>query len=202
MNVSGRQLSEPGLASAVSGALRDHSLSPSVLTLELTETAMVTPGGHELAVLRDVREAGVRLALDGFGTGFSSLAHLQRFHVDDVKVDRSFVAALGRSRRGDKVTRSAVGLALDLGCGIAAEGIEEDAQVDALLALGVEQRQGFGLAKPMLARAVGCGAAAQGPAPRAPARRPARRLTRSGGRGHQGGPCAACSAAAPRPGGL
>lgn len=178
VNLSGRQLADPGTVDAVDGLLRGAGLPASALTVELTETSLVD---HDPAasVLGAVRDLGCRVSLDDFGTGFSSLAYLQRFAVDEVKLDRCFVSGLGdvpgepasRCRtdvatsstphpsrlgggvvdaglRGGAIAAAAVALAGELGCHVVAEGVERRDQVRALQALGCRYAQGFLFSSP------------------------------------------------------
>ena len=141
VNVSGRQLSEPDVHEVIAQALQVSGLPARALVLELTETSLAGGGEVDIALQR-IRSMGVRLALDDFGTGYASLAYLQRFHPDVVKLDRCFVAALGRSARDELLASSLVQLAQRLGCAIVAEGVETREQAGALSAMGVRQVQG------------------------------------------------------------
>ena len=143
VNVSGRQLHEPDVTDIVEHALLTSGLPATALTLELTETALVADNPAIDAGLGRLRGRGVKLALDDFGTGYSSAQYLQRFQPDAVKLDRCFVAGLGRSQRDDVIAASLVDLALRLGCDVVAEGIEHPEQARALTRLGVRYAQGF-----------------------------------------------------------
>ncbi|NAZ88493.1 sensor domain-containing phosphodiesterase [Kineococcus indalonis] len=142
VNVSGRQLAEPGVVGTVHRALEEAGLPPGALTLELTETALVH-GGDVQPALRELRAGGVRLALDDFGTGYSSLAYLRDFPVDELKVDRGFTASLGESARSVSITAAAVGLAHELGCEVVVEGVETPAQLAHVAGLGARYAQGY-----------------------------------------------------------
>ena len=147
VNVSGRQLVDPGFAATVEGVLAGSGLLPGALTLELTETALV--GGDRVQpVLQRLRASGVRLALDDFGTGYSSLAYLRDFPVDEVKIDRGFTAALGAGSAGDVVTAAAVALAHDLGCDVVVEGVEDAQQLEHVRRLGARYAQGYLFSRP------------------------------------------------------
>ncbi|WP_432498935.1 sensor domain-containing phosphodiesterase [Kineococcus gypseus] len=165
VNVSGHQLAEPDVVPTVLGALEEAGLPAGALTLELTETALVHGADVRPALLR-LRAAGVRLALDDFGTGYSSLAYLRDFPVDELKVDRGFTAALGRSARADTVTTAAVDLAHDLGCEVVVEGVETPDQLARAARLGARYAQGFLLAAPRAAGECDLGAAWPVPAVR------------------------------------
>ena len=142
VNLSARQVAQPDLLEVVAGALRAGRLSPSSLCLELTETALlgVTP-----AIVRNLQrldELGVRLVLDDFGTGYSSFQHLKDFPIDMVKIDRSFVANLGRGEQDAAIIESVVSMASALGLGVIAEGVESEAQADVAAPARVPARAG------------------------------------------------------------
>ncbi|HKE78998.1 MAG TPA: EAL domain-containing protein [Solirubrobacteraceae bacterium] len=146
VNVSPRQLRQPDFVAQVSSALDEHGLEPGSLVVEITESAIMEAGAA--AVLRSLKDLGVRLAMDDFGTGYSSLSHLRRFPLDVIKVDRSFVAALGDGQ-GSSIAGAIVSLARALGLRTVAEGIEDDEQHRAVRALGCDLGQGYLFARPM-----------------------------------------------------
>jgi diguanylate cyclase (GGDEF)-like protein len=146
VNVSPRQLRQPDFVAQVATALEDHALQPSSLVVEITESAIMEAGAA--AILRSLKELGVRLAMDDFGTGYSSLSHLRRFPLDVIKVDRSFIAGLGDGQ-GSSIAGAIVSLAQALGLRTVAEGIEDDEQHRAVVALGCDLGQGFLFARPM-----------------------------------------------------
>ncbi|WP_049821021.1 EAL domain-containing protein [Kineococcus radiotolerans] len=155
VNLSGRQLGEPDVVDVITDALLVSGLPAQALTLELTETSLAGTGAQVDAALAAIRARGVRLALDDFGTGYASYAYLQRFQPDVVKIDRCFVAALGRSERDDLLTSSLIGLGLQLGCGVVAEGVETPEQARMLADLGVTTAQGYLFSPPRTAQALG-----------------------------------------------
>jgi diguanylate cyclase (GGDEF)-like protein len=146
VNVSPRQLQQPDFVGQVRAALDDHDLAPGCLVVEITESAIMEAGAA--TILRALKDLGVRLAMDDFGTGYSSLAHLRRFPLDVIKVDRSFVAGLSDGQ-GSSIAGAIVSLAHALGLRTVAEGIEDDDQHRAVLALGCDLGQGFLFARPM-----------------------------------------------------
>jgi EAL domain-containing protein (putative c-di-GMP-specific phosphodiesterase class I) len=146
VNVSPRQLQQPDFVAQVRAALDDNGLEPSCLVVEITESAIMEAGAA--AILRALKDLGVRLAMDDFGTGYSSLAHLRRFPLDVIKVDRSFVAGLGDGQ-GSSIAGAIISLAHALGLRTVAEGIEDEEQRRAVLALGCDVGQGFHFARPM-----------------------------------------------------
>ncbi|MPQ97066.1 EAL domain-containing protein [Modestobacter sp. I12A-02628] len=146
VNVSALQL-DASLPGQVESALRRHGLSPSRLTVEITESALMADPRAARQVLHELRELGVELAIDDFGTGYSSLAHLRHLPVTCLKVDRSFVAELSDGQAA--ITSAIIALAGTLGLDTVAEGVETDAQATLLDGLGATYLQGFGLAMPM-----------------------------------------------------
>ncbi|HEY2637446.1 MAG TPA: EAL domain-containing protein, partial [Solirubrobacteraceae bacterium] len=143
VNLSPRQLSDPELLVSIEAALERAGLAPHRLHLELTETAVLGDANSLVAPLERLKALGVRLVLDDFGTGFSSLAHLRRHPIDAVKIDRAFIAPLPRGGTERAIVRAIVGLAASLGIELIAEGVERPGQAKALLALGCELAQGW-----------------------------------------------------------
>jgi EAL domain-containing protein (putative c-di-GMP-specific phosphodiesterase class I) len=142
-NVSSRQLAATDLTSEIAGTLRTSGLTAANLKLEITESAFIHDMPAAQRVLDGTRALGVAWSLDDFGTGYSSLSFLHRLQVDTVKVDRSFVSAIGPGGNGSEMVRAIVGLAHTLGMDVVAEGVETAAQAAELRALGCEFAQGF-----------------------------------------------------------
>jgi diguanylate cyclase (GGDEF)-like protein/PAS domain S-box-containing protein len=142
VNVSARQLSDPGFTDEVVDALHRSGLAPARLCLEVTETSLMEAesGVRHLVALKAM---GVRIAIDDFGMGYSSLGRLRRLPVDTLKIDRSFVAGLGRDEEDDEIVRAVVGLAKSLGLSVVAEGIEDLVQLAAATRLGCDTGQGY-----------------------------------------------------------
>ena len=150
VNVSPRQFEHPGFASDVASALATSGIRPSCLILEITESAILdTPSTAKM--LHELKRLGVRIAIDDFGTGYSSLSYVGRLPIDEVKVDRSFVAALGSDRKEAALAASVIQLGSTLDLVTLAEGIEDVTQLEALRALGCDLAQGYYIARPMLA---------------------------------------------------
>ncbi|HEY3723356.1 MAG TPA: EAL domain-containing protein [Acidimicrobiia bacterium] len=143
VNLSPRELAQPDLVDRICATLRDAGADPTRLCLEITESALLEDADRALTTLGRLKDAGVLLAIDDFGTGYSSLNYLRRLPVDIVKIDRSFVAELGRSGAGDTIISGIIGLTLGLGLAVVAEGIELPEQAVALLELGCTRGQGF-----------------------------------------------------------
>jgi diguanylate cyclase (GGDEF)-like protein/PAS domain S-box-containing protein len=154
VNVSGAELSDPGFAGHVAEVIRRHGIEALQLCLEMTETALVGEWGGVQETLAALSRLGVRLALDDFGTGYSSLAHLQRMKVDILKIDRSFVAQIGRSPRDREIVAAVTAMSHALGITVVGEGIETSHQLDTLAGLDCDQGQGFLFARPLSPEAV------------------------------------------------
>jgi diguanylate cyclase (GGDEF)-like protein len=148
VNVSGLQLGSAAFPGEVEEALKKSGLPPDALTLEVTETLLMADRADARDGLVRVRELGVRIAIDDFGTGYSSLSWLARLPVDAVKVDGSFVAALGVTGRHAAIVDSMIHLAHTLDLDVVAEGVETDAQLVQLARLGCDAAQGFHLEPP------------------------------------------------------
>ncbi|HET9691334.1 MAG TPA: EAL domain-containing protein [Acidimicrobiales bacterium] len=148
VNVSGRQLLAPSFADEVLGILAATGVDAHQLCIEITESALAET---ELAarVLARVRAAGITIAIDDFGTGYSSLSRLQGLPLDDLKIDRSFVARMLDDAGSHAIVSAVVGLARSLGLGIVAEGVEHHRQVAELLALGCTRAQGYLWSRPV-----------------------------------------------------
>ncbi|GAA0583663.1 hypothetical protein GCM10010172_80740 [Paractinoplanes ferrugineus] len=148
VNLSPRQLREPTIVRDVLAALARSGVPAGRLVLEITESALVDDG-NGIAALHELRAHGVRIAVDDFGTGFSSLQYLTRLPCDILKIDRSFVAELDGSTEGAAVTTAIVYLANVLGLRTIAEGVETREQAAELRSLGCETGQGYLYAKPL-----------------------------------------------------
>jgi diguanylate cyclase (GGDEF)-like protein/PAS domain S-box-containing protein len=150
VNLSPRQLQHDGLIDDVAEILDVSGLAASRLTLEITETVLVADPLAAARVLGALKALGVSVALDDFGTGYSSLSYLNRFPVDTLKIDKSFVDALGGSEANEKALLQAiVGLGRTLELNVVAEGIEREEQQASLQALGCGLGQGYLFARPM-----------------------------------------------------
>ena len=148
-NLSGRQFRDPGLLQDVTRALQETDFNPHLLELEITESALMDNPEASAAVLEALRARGIRVAVDDFGTGYSSLAYLMRFPVSTLKIDRSFVLEMERSRDAATIVRAITSLARSLGLEMIGEGVENLAQLALLQELGCHQIQGFLFSPPM-----------------------------------------------------
>lgn len=148
INLSVKQLQRPNLLQSVRDALAAADMPPGILELELTESFFLeTEGAFEL--LRQLAELGVSLAVDDFGTGYSSLSYLKRLPFGQLKIDRSFIAEIGRDADGEALVRTIIQLAGTLGMEVTAEGVETESQRQFLLREGCHQAQGFLFARPL-----------------------------------------------------
>ncbi|MDG4836790.1 bifunctional diguanylate cyclase/phosphodiesterase [Micromonospora sp. WMMD967] len=155
VNLSARSLLDRRLPSEIADALRRHQVPPHRLVLEITETVVMSELEVIDEVLATLRSMGVQLAVDDFGTGFSSLTFLTRIAVDELKVDRSFVIRMADSPEAAAIVRTTVGLAHELGLRVVAEGVETAEQRMALAELGCTSAQGYHFFKPMPADKIG-----------------------------------------------
>jgi EAL domain-containing protein (putative c-di-GMP-specific phosphodiesterase class I) len=146
VNISARQLMRPELIDVVTEALEASGLDPAQLCLEITESVLLEDAVFSARSLAELKGLGLRIGVDDFGTGYSSLTYLQRFPVDTLKVDRSFVEGLGTAghARGDRaIVAGVIDLAHAFGLTTVAEGVETQAQLHVLQALGCELAQGY-----------------------------------------------------------
>jgi diguanylate cyclase (GGDEF)-like protein/PAS domain S-box-containing protein len=148
VNLSAAQFKHPELGAGVAEVLRQSGLDPRDLILEITESMVVEDAGAALATLQELKSLGVRVAVDDFGTGYSSLSYLKLFPVDFLKIDRSFVAGLGRDPEDEGLVRASIELAHALGLQAVAEGVENEEQLERLRVLGCDLAQGFYFQKP------------------------------------------------------
>ncbi|MDX6637587.1 MAG: hypothetical protein QOJ01_1098 [Solirubrobacterales bacterium] len=149
VNISGVQIREPGLADDVAGALSASGLDASALTLEITETALMEDSEAVVGRLEELKELGVGLAVDDFGIGHSSLRYLQRFPLDNLKIDKAFIAGIGLEQDVPALVRAMVDLAQIFDLMVVAEGIERPEQIPELLDLGCTLGQGHYLSYPL-----------------------------------------------------
>lgn len=151
VNVSMRDLRNPDLLYVIGRLVEASGADPASLGLEITESVIMANPEQILATLKKLREFGVRISIDDFGTGYSSLAYLHRLPVDEIKIDKSFVARVTSDLSSAAIVRAAVDLAHGLHLGVVAEGVEDQATLDLLTALGIDAVQGYYTGVPMLA---------------------------------------------------
>jgi len=149
VNLSARHLMDEGCSSRIAELLVSSGADPAALELEITESAIIADPERAGATLERIRALGVRVAVDDFGTGFSSLSHLKRLPLTALKIDVSFVRQMLASPADRAIVESTIHLAHDLGLAVVAEGIEDEATLVALRAHGCDEGQGFFIGRPM-----------------------------------------------------
>ena len=149
VNTSPRQLANAAFPARVADIMDRHGLAPGSLALEITESVLMEEAHAPVTVLASLREYGLRLMLDDFGTGYSSLAYLKRFPLDVLKIDRSFIAGLGRDEEDSAIVAAIVQMARTLGLKVVAEGVERPEQLERLRELDCDLAQGRLIAEPM-----------------------------------------------------
>jgi diguanylate cyclase (GGDEF)-like protein len=149
VNVSPRQLNDPNFVSIVHEALIRSGVPASQLWLEVTEGVMISQPEQALDALQRVRALGVRIAVDDFGTGYSSLSLLQRFPIQRIKIDRSFVSGVVDDPSARSLVRAMIAMSRSMGLDTVAEGVETTAQLQALGDLGCAKAQGFLISRPL-----------------------------------------------------
>jgi diguanylate cyclase (GGDEF)-like protein/PAS domain S-box-containing protein len=154
VNITSKQFAQPDLASQIGNTLQETGLDPGCLNLEITETIAMGDADRSAVVLTELKALGVHLDIDDFGTGYSSLSRLQRFPVDRLKVDRSFVSRMDTDVDTREIVRIIVMLAHGLRLKVVAEGVETQAQADLLRDIGCELAQGYLYSKPVPAETI------------------------------------------------
>jgi diguanylate cyclase (GGDEF)-like protein/PAS domain S-box-containing protein len=149
VNLSARQLEDPGLPDEVSAALESSGLEPGLLTLEITESVLMHDTKLTQASLHRLKALGVRIVIDDFGTGYSSLSYLRRFPIDGIKIDRSFIDAVDTDREEADLVGSIIALSHRLKLETVAEGVERWSQLARLRTLGAQLGQGYYLSVPL-----------------------------------------------------
>ncbi|MGD0388044.1 MAG: EAL domain-containing protein [Tepidisphaeraceae bacterium] len=143
INISNKQLAREDFVSGVDCIVQETGVDPASLIFEITETALVGNTEHTIAVLKQLKERGIRVYLDDFGTGYSSLNMLRSFCLDGLKIDRSFVRDAVDNRHYSAIIQAIIDLARNLGMGVVAEGIESHNQMTLLQAMNCQVAQGF-----------------------------------------------------------
>src|SRR5215218_8275703 len=149
VNLDTGSVLDPQLPREVERLLAKWDLPARAIGFELTEAAIQADPDKAAGVLRELADMGVRLSIDDFGTGYSSLAVLREMPVDEIKIDRSFVAGLTRSTADESIVRSTIGLAHDLELDVVAEGVEDEPTLRRLAELGCDQAQGYFFSRPL-----------------------------------------------------
>jgi diguanylate cyclase (GGDEF)-like protein len=149
VNVSAQDIENPAFADEIADIVRERKLEPGRLTLEITESGLLSETDNALTNLQSISMLGVRLSVDDFGTGYATLAQLQKLPVHELKIDRSFVSGMNQNRGNQTLVRSTIDLAKQIGLRVIAEGVETIAELRALAAMGCDEIQGYHLAQPM-----------------------------------------------------
>src|ERR1700752_5330215 len=152
VNLSVKQFNQPGLVENIASLLQEFQLPPRCLKLEITESVFSDNLDAAVGLLTQLRELGVQLSIDDFGTGYSSLSYLQRFPIDTLKIDRSFVTQMMENEENLAIVRTIVALAQNLGMDVVAEGVETEDQLRLLRKLECENGQGFLFSTPLDSR--------------------------------------------------
>ena len=149
VNLSVKQFNQPGLVENIASLLEQFQLPPRCLKLEITESVFSDNIEAVVGLLTQLRELGVQLSIDDFGTGYSSLSYLQRFPIDTLKIDRSFVTQMMENEENLAIVRTIVALAQNLGMDVVAEGVETEDQLKLLRKLECENGQGYLFSTPL-----------------------------------------------------
>jgi EAL domain-containing protein (putative c-di-GMP-specific phosphodiesterase class I) len=154
VNLSPRSLLDPQLPDLVAELLERWEVPPRFLTLELTESFVMSDSGRSLGVLAGLSEVGVMLSIDDFGTGYSSLSYLKRLPIGEIKIDRSFVMNMHENANDAMIVRATTELGRNLGLRVVAEGVETRAAWDQLAAMRCDIAQGYYLSRPIPAQEI------------------------------------------------
>jgi diguanylate cyclase (GGDEF)-like protein/PAS domain S-box-containing protein len=149
VNISAKSLQEQTLPSKIHALLEKWGVDPRFLKLEITESSIMADPAHALAILSLLQSMGVRLSVDDFGTGYSSLTHLRELPIDEIKIDKSFVAGMARSEADAAIVRTVIDLAHNLGKQVCAEGVEDEKTASRLREMGCDLAQGFWISRAM-----------------------------------------------------
>ena len=149
VNLSARLLTDKGFTLRLSALLARHALAPRHLTLELTETAALTGSGDGIEMITRLRDLGIRISIDDYGTGLSTLEYLKKIPANEIKIDQSFVKGMVDNRSDRLMVQSTIGLAHSLDRKVVAEGVEQRDILDLLITMGCDIAQGFAIGRPM-----------------------------------------------------
>jgi diguanylate cyclase (GGDEF)-like protein len=149
VNLSARQLRQPGLPGTVCDILARHGVAPDAVELEITESMIIRDPEYAISVLNELRDMGIRIAMDDFGTGYSSLSYLSRFPFDSIKIDQSFIHAMTGNDDVTAIVNAIIGMGHALKRRVVAEGVETEAQRTMLGELKADEVQGFAIGRPM-----------------------------------------------------
>jgi EAL domain-containing protein (putative c-di-GMP-specific phosphodiesterase class I) len=149
VNISACQFIQPQFASEVTQILQETGLDPTQLELELTESMLINNTEDIISVMQELKDIGVGLSLDDFGTGYSSLSHLARLPIDSLKIDQSFISAIGKLPTNGSICTIIMALAGSLGLRTIAEGVETQEQLKFMIAHNCDEMQGYFFSHPL-----------------------------------------------------
>ena len=149
-----QQITEPNYIKKLDRVLVETGINPNCIRLEITEPTLIDSNIHTQKTLLQIKERNIRLSIDDFGTGYSSVSYLHRLPIDNLKIDRSFVARVDCDRQSQEIVKTIVTLAHTLNISAIAEGVETKEQLQHLQALGCEFAQGYFFAEPLKVREV------------------------------------------------
>ncbi|TAF39334.1 MAG: GGDEF domain-containing protein [Alphaproteobacteria bacterium] len=149
VNLSAREMCNPELVSLVQHMLREHAMPPQRLIIEITETAMLADNATTLHVMHQLKDLGIKLYMDDFGIGYSSIDYLRRYPLDALKIDRSFVMHMDERRDDQKIVKLMIDIGHELDLRVVAEGLEKEDQLAMLQQMQCDAAQGYFIAKPM-----------------------------------------------------
>ena len=149
VNVSTRNLIDLDFPDRVAALLAERDVAPELLELEITESAIVADMFRMRGVLERLGAMGLRISVDDFGTGYTSLGYLRRLPINELKIDRSFVSQMATSEEDAVIVRSTIDLGRNLGLGVVAEGVEDQEVLDRLRELGCDVAQGYLMSRPL-----------------------------------------------------
>ncbi len=149
VNLSARSLTDKGFILRLSALLARHGLPARNLTLELTETAALTGTGEGLEMIGRLRDLGINIAIDDYGTGLSTLDYLKKIPANEIKIDQSFVKGIADNRSDRLMVQSTISLAHSLGRKVVAEGVEHRDILELLIEMDCDIAQGFAIGRPM-----------------------------------------------------
>ncbi len=147
INVSVRQFEQEGFVKYIKEKISETGINPEKLTIEITESVAMNNLAHSIELLNELKNMGIKISIDDFGTGFSSLSCLRSFPVDHVKIDHSFIRSIGTSKEDEAVVRAIITMSHDLRFTVVAEGVETKSQLDVLNQCGCDEVQGFLISK-------------------------------------------------------
>ena len=149
VNISARQFAQPSLVADVDRILAETGAQPEWLIFEITESAIMTDMDVALGVLEELRERGIRIHIDDFGSGYSALSYLYRFPIDTLKIDRLFVGSIDVEHRQSAIVQAIVSLARHLDIDVIAEGVDSASQLALLRDMSCPQAQGYFFSRPV-----------------------------------------------------